>query len=130
MLTNINYYEYPENPYGVFIQLLAPHMRVLVSDGRGTGLSDPVPRAPTLQERVEDMLAVLEAAEVDSAIVNAAGFAGPVALAFAATHPERVTSMVLNVTAAGFCQDLPRIPLGIHNSRGRATGGRDRSALG
>ena len=70
MLTNINYYEDPENPYGVFIQLLAPHMRVLVSDARGTGLSDPVPR-------VEDMLAVLEAAEVDSAIVHAAGFAGP-----------------------------------------------------
>ena len=46
------------------------------------------------------MLAVLEAAEVDSAIVNAAGFAGPVALAFAATYPERVTSLVLNVTAA------------------------------
>ena len=112
MLTNINYYEDPENPYGVFIQLLAPHMRVLVSDGRGTGLSYPVPRAPTLQERVDDMLAVLEAAEVDSAIVNAAGFAGPVALAFAATYPERVTSLVLNVTAARFCQDLPEYPWG------------------
>jgi pimeloyl-ACP methyl ester carboxylesterase len=40
MLTNINYYEDPENPYGVFIRLLTPHMRVLVSDGRGTGLSE------------------------------------------------------------------------------------------
>jgi pimeloyl-ACP methyl ester carboxylesterase len=112
VLTNINYYEDPENPFGAFVHMLTPHMRVLVSDGRGTGLSDPVTRAPTLQERVDDVLAVFDAAKVDTAIVNAASFAGPVGIAFAASHPERVTSLTLNVTAARFLQDPPNHPWG------------------
>ena len=89
-----------------------------------------VTRAPTLQEHVEDVLAVLDAAKVDTAIVNAASFAGPVGIAFAASHPERATALTLNVTAARFHTGPAQPPLGIHTGGHRPTDRRDRCTLG
>jgi DNA-binding SARP family transcriptional activator/pimeloyl-ACP methyl ester carboxylesterase len=71
--------------------------RVLVFDKRGTGLSDPVPirSLPTLEEWVEDAVAVLDAAGVERAVPVAVGSGGAMALVLAAMHPERVESLVL-----------------------------------
>jgi DNA-binding SARP family transcriptional activator/pimeloyl-ACP methyl ester carboxylesterase len=71
--------------------------RVLVFDKRGTGLSDPVPirSLPTLEEWVEDAVAVLDAAGVERAVPVAVGSGGAMALALAAMHPERVDALVL-----------------------------------
>ena len=62
---------------------------------RGFGLSDPVDHVPTLEEQADDVVAVLDDAEVDRAtLVGAASTCGPLALV-AARHPDRVSGLVL-----------------------------------
>src|SRR3954453_2756350 len=63
---------------------------------RGTGLSDPVADAPTLEERVDDVRAVMDAAGSERAALFGISEGGPMSVLFAATHPERVTSLVLH----------------------------------
>jgi class 3 adenylate cyclase len=69
--------------------------RVIVFDKRGNGLSDPVSNVPTLEERMDDIRAVMDASGTERAVLNAPSEAGPTAILFAATYPERVTSLVL-----------------------------------
>jgi DNA-binding SARP family transcriptional activator/pimeloyl-ACP methyl ester carboxylesterase len=76
--------------------------RLIRFDKRGTGLSDRPPGIQPLEERMEDARAVLDAAGVD--VVDVLGWSegGPLALLFAATHPERVRSLILYGTQASF----------------------------
>jgi class 3 adenylate cyclase len=71
--------------------------RLLRFDRRGIGLSDPVSPAepPTIEQWAHDALAVLDAAGSERAIVVAAVEASPVALMLAASHPDRVSALVL-----------------------------------
>src|SRR5437870_8334620 len=69
--------------------------RVIIFDKRGTGLSDPVVRAPTLEERADDLQAVLDAAGSQRAWLMGISESGPHSMVFAATHPERVAGLVL-----------------------------------
>lgn len=71
--------------------------RLIRFDRRGIGLSDPVSPStpPTLEQWVEDAIAVLDAAGSERAVVVASAEATPVGLLLAATHPERVHSLVL-----------------------------------
>jgi pimeloyl-ACP methyl ester carboxylesterase len=85
----------------------------VVYDGRGTGLSDPVTHIPPLEERVSDLLAVRDDAGIDRAVIGAASESGPVAIQFAAIHPERVQSLVLIQMAAKVRRDLPDFPWGV-----------------
>jgi class 3 adenylate cyclase len=80
-----------------FLRRLAGFSRLISFDHRGTGLSDRVPLSelPTLEERAEDIGAVMDAAGSDRAVILAQGNGGPPAMLFAATHPERTTSLVL-----------------------------------
>ena len=66
-------------------------------DKRGIGLSDPVPpeNMPNLEERTDDVRAVLDAAGSERAALLGQGYGCPIALFFAASHPERVTHLVL-----------------------------------
>jgi class 3 adenylate cyclase len=66
-------------------------------DRRGTGLSDPVPvdRLPTLEQRMQDLTAVLGAAGSDRPVILGFSEGGVESLFFAATRPERVSSLVL-----------------------------------
>jgi len=74
---------------------LARFSRVILLDKRGTGLSDPVSGLPTLEDRMDDVRAVMDAADSSRAVVLGGSEAGPVATLFAATYPERVTALVL-----------------------------------
>jgi class 3 adenylate cyclase len=74
--------------------------RVLLFDKRGTGLSDPVARPPTFEERMDDIRAVLDDAGVEQAAVYGLSEGGPMAMLFAATYPERVTHLMLYGTFA------------------------------
>jgi class 3 adenylate cyclase/pimeloyl-ACP methyl ester carboxylesterase len=74
--------------------------RVLIFDKRGTGLSDPVARPPTFDERTDDIRAVLDDAGVDRAALFGISEGGPMAMLFAATYPERVTHLALYGTFA------------------------------
>jgi class 3 adenylate cyclase len=74
--------------------------RVLSFDRRGTGLSDPVGQPLTLEQQMDDLEAVLEAAAIERVALYAALEPGLCAM-YAATHPDRVTALVLVNTAAG-----------------------------
>jgi pimeloyl-ACP methyl ester carboxylesterase len=69
--------------------------RVILFDKRGTGLSDRVKQLPSLDERMQDLLAVLDAAGSEQAIVIGISEGGPLALRLAATHRERLCGLVL-----------------------------------
>lgn len=85
--------EHPD--IGAMLRRFAAFARVINFDKRGMGLSDPVPRPPTLEERTEDMLAVLDAAGSDRAYVLGVSEGVPAGLLFAATYPDRVKGLVL-----------------------------------
>jgi class 3 adenylate cyclase len=74
---------------------LAPSARVLMLDKRGTGLSDRVREAPTLETRMDDVRAVMDAVGSDSAVLWTAHEGSRTALLFAATYPERTAGLVL-----------------------------------
>jgi class 3 adenylate cyclase/alpha-beta hydrolase superfamily lysophospholipase len=74
---------------------LAPSSRVLMFDKRGTGLSDRVREAPTLETRMDDVRAVMDAAGSDRAVLWTAHEGSRTALLFAATYPERTAGLVL-----------------------------------
>jgi class 3 adenylate cyclase len=69
-------------------------------DKRGTGLSDRSIGAPSLDERMDDFRAVMDATEIERASVVGVSEAGPMAILFAATYPERVDKLVLYGTFA------------------------------
>jgi pimeloyl-ACP methyl ester carboxylesterase/class 3 adenylate cyclase len=85
-----------------FLERLASFARVIVFDRRGIGLSDRVrPESlPTLEQRMDDIRAVLDDLGVASAAVFGQGFGTPIALLFAATYPERTSSLVLYTPTA------------------------------
>ena len=74
---------------------LSSFARVISFDRRGSGLSDPVPRAPTLEEQMDDVVAVMDAVGSDQAAVFAMLEAASMASLFAATHPERTRALIL-----------------------------------
>ncbi|HXW81277.1 MAG TPA: adenylate/guanylate cyclase domain-containing protein [Acidimicrobiales bacterium] len=86
------------------IPRLASFSRLVVFDRRGGGASDRLPAdaIPTWEEWAEDIEAVLDAVGSSRAAIFALADAGPIAMLFAAMHPERVTSLVLVNTAARY----------------------------
>ena len=92
-----------------FLTRLAAFSRLVIFDKRGTGLSDPVPSAPTLEERADDLRAVMDAAGMERAALLGVSEGGTMALMFAASHPERTSSLVLYGTWArlGAAPDYP-----------------------
>ncbi len=68
---------------------LASFSRLIVFDKRGTGLSDPVPAPASLEERMDDVRAVMDAAGSERAAIIGMSEGGPMAALFAATYPER-----------------------------------------
>jgi len=81
---------------GAFLDELAGLGRLIMFDKRGTGQSDRVQegRYPSFEERVGDLLAVMDAAESDRAALVGFSEGGAQALLAAAQHPDRVTSVV------------------------------------
>src|SRR5262245_55116924 len=90
-----------EDPlYGDWIRRLAAFSRVILFDKRGTGLSDRDVGDSTLEERMDDLRAVLAAAGSERASVLGFSEGGSLAILFAATYPERVQALVLYATFA------------------------------
>ncbi|HEU4356754.1 MAG TPA: adenylate/guanylate cyclase domain-containing protein, partial [Actinomycetota bacterium] len=80
-----------------FLERLASFARVMVFDKRGVGLSDRVPedRLPSLEVRMDDARAVMDAVGSERAVVLGHSEGGPMATLFAATYPERTIALVL-----------------------------------
>ena len=85
-----------EPTYARFLRRLASFSRLITFDKRGTGLSDPVPlnALPTLEERMDDLRAVLEAVGSERAALFGHSEGGNMSVLFAAAHPERTVALV------------------------------------
>jgi pimeloyl-ACP methyl ester carboxylesterase/DNA-binding SARP family transcriptional activator len=96
-------WERPE--YQALFARLGRFAHVLHFDKRGTGSSDRTDRMPTIDQRVEDLVAVMDAAGFDRSHVLGLSEGGPVAIALAATYPERVESLTLFASGARIVAD-------------------------
>jgi class 3 adenylate cyclase len=78
-----------------FFERLARFSRLILFDRRGTGLSDPISSTTTLEDQMEDVSAVLDAVGSEQAALFAQSEGAPMAVLYAATHPERTRALVL-----------------------------------
>ena len=97
-----------------FFSRLASFTRLILLDKRGTGMSDPVPldRLPTLEERMDDVRAVMDAAGSERATLFGTSEAGALNLLFAATYPDRTVALILLNSYARIAW-APDYPFGI-----------------
>ncbi len=102
-------YAWEEPSLAPFLERMSRFSRLILLDRRGTGLSDPVDRLPTLDERMDDLGAVLDAAGSEHAFLFGISESGPMCTLFAATHPSRTAGLILcNTFAANqFSEDYP-----------------------
>ena len=86
-------WELPE--YAAFLDRLGTFGRVIMFDKRGTGMSDRLPGVPAVEQHMEDLIAVMDAA--GSSRASVAGWADGAFMAamLAATYPERVSALIL-----------------------------------
>src|SRR5206468_8133084 len=97
---------------------LAENGRVLMLDKRGTGMSDRVSGVPTLETRMDDVRAVMDAVGSERAALIGVSEGGPMSILFAATYPERAWALAL-------CGTFPRerwapdYPFGIQDEEAR-----------
>ena len=90
-------WELPE--FARFIDRLAAMGRLIMFDKRGTGLSDRVAAVPTLEQRADDVAAVMDAVGSARAAITAWGEGAAIGATFAAVCPERVSALVLGSLA-------------------------------
>ncbi|MGZ6544894.1 MAG: alpha/beta fold hydrolase, partial [Actinomycetota bacterium] len=90
-----------------FFNRLARFCRLIVFDKRGTGMSDRVPpdQIPTIETRMDDVRAVMDAVGSERAALMGVSEGGPMCAQFAATYPQRVRGLVLYSTYARFLND-------------------------
>jgi pimeloyl-ACP methyl ester carboxylesterase len=85
-----------ENPrWAAFMRELGSFSRLLLFDRRGVGLSDRPSGVPPLEQRMDDVRAVLDAVGAERAALVGTGPDGAMAVLFAATYPDRVSALVL-----------------------------------
>ena len=93
-VSNIDlFWEIPEWAY--FFGRISAFSRLILFDKRGTGLSDRVAGIATLEERMDDVRAVMDAAGSERAALFGVSEGGPMSLLFAATYPQRARALVL-----------------------------------
>ena len=98
-VSNVEYgWESPH--YSRFMNNLARFCRLIIFDRRGCGLSDRDIGAPTLEERTEDIRAVMDAVGSERAAIFGVSEGGNMAAVFAATHPERTRALILHGSPA------------------------------
>src|SRR6516162_514687 len=80
-------------PFARFFERISSFSRLIIFDKRGSGLSDPVSEAPTLEQRIDDVRAVMDHAGSDRATLFGVSEGGPMSILFAATYPARVSAL-------------------------------------
>jgi pimeloyl-ACP methyl ester carboxylesterase/class 3 adenylate cyclase len=84
-----------------FLRRLGEFCRLIIFDKRGTGMSDPMTYGPPIDERMDDIRAVMDAAGSERAALLGYSEGAPLALVFAAAHPDRVSAVI---SYAGFAR--------------------------
>lgn len=100
-------YFWKHHLFASFLERLSSFSRLILFDKRGTGLSDRVPieQLPTLEQRMEDVHAVMDAVGSERAILIGVSEGGPMCSLFAATYPERTAGLVMIGTYAKRIRD-------------------------
>jgi DNA-binding winged helix-turn-helix (wHTH) protein len=93
-------YAWQDPAFATFLRRLASFSRLIILDRRGTGLSDAVTDLPSLEQRMDDVRAVMDEAGSDQATLFGISEGGPMCILFAATYPERTRALALFGTAA------------------------------
>ena len=88
-------YAWEEPSYARFLTRLASFSRLIMLDRRGTGLSDRLVDLPSLEQRMDDVRAVMDAAGSERATLFGISEGGPMCVLFAATYPERTSGLIL-----------------------------------
>jgi pimeloyl-ACP methyl ester carboxylesterase len=96
-------------PFAQFFERISSFSRLIIFDKRGSGLSDPVTEVPTLEQRVDDVRAVMDAAGSERAALLGVSEGAPMSVLLAAAHPERVSALVL-YGAMGRTTEAPDYP--------------------
>ena len=94
-----------------FFRRLATLGRLILFDKRDTGLSDRAPAYSPLEERMDDVRAVMHAAGSGEAVLFGYSEGAPMSILFAATYPERVSSLILGAATARY-RRAPDYPCG------------------
>lgn len=92
--------------YGRLVQRLSSVGRLILYDKPGTGISDPIPHLPAVEERVADIRLLLERVGAEQAVLVGVSEGGPAAVLFAATYPERTRALVLFGSYSRFPPEL------------------------
>jgi pimeloyl-ACP methyl ester carboxylesterase/DNA-binding winged helix-turn-helix (wHTH) protein len=110
-VSHLEYY-WREPSFARFLHRLASFSRLILFDKRGTGLSDPVTQMPTLEQRMDDVRAVLDAVGSRGAALLGVSEGGPMCALFAATYPTRTDALVMVGTYARrvYAPDYPWAP--------------------
>lgn len=100
-------YFWREPSFARFLLRLASFSRLILFDKRGTGLSDHVPinQLPTLEQRMDDVRAVMDAVGSERAALCGVSEGGPMCSLFAATYPEKTLALVMIGTYAKRIRD-------------------------
>ena len=129
-------YFWNEPSFARFLTRLSSMARLILFDKRGTGLSDPVPvsELPSLDTRLDDVRAVMEAAGSRRAVLMGVSEGGPLCSLFAATYPEKTEALIMIGSYARRLRDA-RLSVGadarasaIASARRSSTSGAGRSA--
>lgn len=110
-ISNVDYdWEYPPNAR--LIERFSQFSRFIRFDKRGTGLSDRDVGYPTLEQRMDDVRAVMDAAGSERAVLFGSSEGGNMCLLFAATYPERTAALILHGSQARgeWAPDYPWAP--------------------
>jgi pimeloyl-ACP methyl ester carboxylesterase/DNA-binding winged helix-turn-helix (wHTH) protein len=101
-------YFWNEPSFARFLTSLASMSRLILFDKRGTGLSDPVPvhQLPTLEQRMDDVRAVMDAAGSERAVLLGVSEGGPMCSLFAATYPEKTEALIMIGSYARRLRDI------------------------
>jgi class 3 adenylate cyclase len=94
-----------------FFNRIASFARLIMFDKRGTGMSDHYVGVPTLEQRIDDVRAVMEAVGSESAFISGLSEGGPMSILYSATYPERTRGLILMGTTARIMA-APDYPIG------------------
>jgi class 3 adenylate cyclase len=101
--------------YRRFMDRLSSFARVIVYDKRGMGLSDPVSAPPSIEERIDDTRAVMDAVGVERAAIFGCSEGAVLAAFFAAAYPQRATHAIMYGSFARMRPDPPGYPWGFED---------------
>jgi len=105
-VSNVEHY-WDEPDLARFLNRLGSYARVVTFDKRGTGMSDRVAELPGLDQRMDDLRAVMDAAGMEQAALLGISEGAPLCVLFAATYPDRCRALALYGSFSRFSYWFP-----------------------